>query len=532
MMTDKPTSKNSDKPKESSEPENTITKSTQKSAPSSLSNTPNNHVNVNMSNSTDAIKDKALTNKKNETETAKAAEEQSNNKNDAQTTTDKASASSSSSQKIKTTMKSEPKTQAEKKSKISKLAILSLLIALLAVVGVVLLYFWHVQQQTALTVQLQQIQQATIKESELAQQKLLKTLQAQEQNLVMQFENSANNMESQTQENIEKLNQMVEKFSQNQPTDWLVHEAEYLIRVAARTLWLEKDTTAAIGLLQDADARIAELNDPEILPIRQLIYQDIEALQLIPKLETEKTILSLMALNEQIQSLPLMTLSVPQEAIDKERFTLSENISDWRENIAKTWHKFLETFVVVHSRVGELEPILPVDQRHNLKENLSLKLQIAQWAASKGNQDLFIQSLNDAQAWLMQYFDVNNSKNTAFIDSIERIKNNVIVVEDELKLVSLKALRQVLSQKKSITPANSILSPAALEESINETSEANTEAASEAESPLKPAPSTELESNAEELPAIAPETIEEQPADVKEAEIEKLVEEVTDMSEA
>ncbi|WP_179078314.1 uroporphyrinogen-III C-methyltransferase [Colwellia sp. UCD-KL20] len=521
-MTDKPTSKNSDNPKEPTSKANTITKSAQKSADSSSSNTSQTKVSINMSNSTDAIKNSESKAKIDQADSKSSAEKSIKPPvSDKKAVTKTPSSPNSSSEQAKKTMK--PESRSEAPSKISKLAILSFLIGLLAIVGVVLLYFWHVQQQTEIIAQLQQVKTDTAKGNLLAQEKIMKTLQAQEKNLAMQFTDSANNMKQETQENIEKLNQMVEKFSQNQPTDWLVHEAEYLVRIAARTLWLEKDTMAAIGLLQDADARITELNDPHILPIRQLIYQDIEALKLIPKLETEQTILSLMALGEQIQSLPLITLTVTREAENADRFTLSEDVSDWRENISKTWLKFLETFVVVHSKVGELEPILPADQRQHLKENLNLKLQVAQWAVSKGKHDIFIKSLNDAQSWLTQYFDLNDAKNTAFIESIESLKGKVISVNTNHKLVSLQAIRKVLTDKKSISlPITSIQKEVI--ETIDETKENVNEKIKDVEKPLQPeAKSNHLES---------PKTIDNSPKNIQDEVIEKNTEQVTKVSEA
>lgn len=521
MMTDKPTSKNSDNTKEPASKANTITKSTQKSADSSSQNVPQTTVSVNMSNSTQAIKNSEPEAKIDKADSKGSADKSIEPPVSDKKTVTKTPSPKSSSEQAKKTMK--PESRSETPSKISKLAILSFLIGLIAVVGVVLLYFWHVQQQTEIIAQLQQVKSDTAKGNLLAQEKIMKTLQAQEKSLAMQFTDSANNMKQETQNNIEKLNQMVEKFSQNQPTDWLVHEAEYLVRIAARTLWLEKDTTAAIGLLQDADARITELNDPQILPIRQLIYQDIEALKLIPKLETEQTILSLMALGEQVPSLPLITLTVAREAENADRFTLSEDVSDWRENISKTWLKFLETFVVVHSKVGELEPILPAEQRQHLKENLNLKLQVAQWAVSKGKHDIFIKSLNDAQAWLTQYFDLNDVKNKAFIESIESLKGKVISVNTNHKLVSLKAIRKVLTDKKSISLPITPIQKEVIE-TIDETKENVNKKIKDVEQPLQP----EVKSNNVE----SPKTIDNSPKNIQDEVIEKSAEQATKISEA
>lgn len=353
-------------------------------------------------------------------------------------------------------------------AKMSKLAIFALLIALLAVGGVVALYYWHMQQQVALENRLKDSadKNITLLQEQL-QEQMKDVLTSQQSTLALQVENSVNSMEENTTDRITQLNQMVEKFSQNQPTDWLVHEAEYLVRVAARTLWLEKDATAAVGLLLDANDRITELNNPEVLPVRQLIHQDITTIKALPTLETEEVILSLIALGEQVQELPLTTLSVPQEEAQKNNFELSEDLSQWRENIQKTWNKFLETFVVVHNRIGDLEPILPADQRINLKENLSLKLQVAQWAASKGKEELFIKSLDDVQTWLLQYFNMEDNKNIAFSETIDALKDKQINLDvSSNKLVSLQAIRNILADREVVPTVSIEPMEATLEEAV------------------------------------------------------------------
>jgi len=434
-MTDKPAAgKNSNKP-QNNQAANTITKSTEKSAKTS---TPPSSAPIQSA--------------KKATET-KAVEP----KKDVKNTPSKPAASKASQTEKNTNVNSKTspsdKTQKPMKpassAKISKLAIFSLLIALIAVGGVVAMYYWHMQQQQALEARLND---ATNKSTLEIKAQMAKVLSRQQEALAAQVEESVYAMENNTADRIAQLNQMVEKFSQNQPTDWLVHEAEYLVRVAARTLWLEKDATAAVGLLLDANDRITELNNPEVLPVRQLIHQDIANIKALPILETEEVILALIALGEQVPNLPLVTLSVPQENAETNQFELSEDVSNWRENIQKTWNRFLDTFVVVHSRMGDLEPILPADQRENLKENLSLKLQIAQWAASKGKEALFVKSLNDVQSWLVQYFDMENTKNTAFSETINNLKTKTITIDASSKLASLQAIRNILADREITRP--------------------------------------------------------------------------------
>jgi uroporphyrin-3 C-methyltransferase len=444
-MTDKPASvKNSNNSQKDKKSANTITKSAEKSVDTSAKTS--STVPVTPPESTKKAEPKAE---------AKKAPSEPVKKSTHKPTTNKGSVN-----KTAPVEKTQKPMKQESSSKISKLAIFSLLIALLAVAGVVALYYWHMQQQEALEARLQNSANKSITQ---LQDQMKDVFNAQQDTLALQVENSVNDMEENTADRIEQLNQMVEKFSQNQPTDWLVHEAEYLVRVAARTLWLEKDATAAVGLLLDANDRITELNNPEVLPVRQLIHQDIATIKALPVLETEEVILSLIALGEQVQGLPLITLSVPQEDEHNKNFELSDDISQWRENIQKTWNRFLDTFVVVHSRMGDLEPILPADQRKNLKENLSLKLQIAQWAASKGKETLYVKSLNDVQAWLLQYFNMEDSKSTSFNETIDSLKDKQIDVDVSNKLVSLQAIRSILADRETTRTIP------AIEEAIQET---------------------------------------------------------------
>jgi uroporphyrin-3 C-methyltransferase len=174
------------------------------------------------------------------------------------------------------------------KQKLSKIAIISLIIALLACAGVGYLYYWGQQQQT-ITKQdaLQQTTQRLAASEQQMKQQIQQLLTQQQTSFSQQLTRELATIKKDNQLKISQLEKNIARLSQNQPSDWLLHEAEYLIRIATRTLWLEQDTRAAIGLLQDADMRLKEIENPELLPIRQLIREDISQLKLMPKIDSE-----------------------------------------------------------------------------------------------------------------------------------------------------------------------------------------------------------------------------------------------------
>ena len=249
-------------------------------------------------------------------------------------------------------------------------------------------------------------------------------------------------------------------MNQRDPSDWLVHEAEYLVRIAARTMWLEHDTTAAIGLLRDADSRLKELNQPKFLPVRALINEDIETLSLMPVLTNEEAILTLMALNKQVPSLTLAGVNLT-EALDaaEEDLALSDDLNDWKENLARTWKQFIKDFITVRRRTGMVEPLMTPEQQQHLKQNISLKIQLVQWAASEQKQEVYQQTLLDIQQWLNEFFDMESTQNKHFYSAIESLKKQTIYYDYPSDLRSLSLLKRLLAETKQGKQVEHIKAP-------------------------------------------------------------------------
>lgn len=331
----------------------------------------------------------------------------------------------------------------------SGLAATALLFSLLSMAGTGGLYYWQQMQHN------EQNQQLLSEITELKKQTNLlvnQQLIQQKKVLLAELNQAKSELANISQDELTRLQGQIQQLQQNKPTDWLLHEAEYLIRIAGRTLWLEKDTTAAIGLLRDADQRLQELNSPEVLPVRQLIRDDIAELELLPSVATEDITLTLMALSKQIQQLQLAMVQLPDAAEPEADLALSDDIADWRDNLRKTWQQFSENFITVRRRSGNVEPLMSPEYQQNLRENLALKLQQAQWAASKGNSNLYIATLDDAQAWLTQYFSLEHVKTANFFNSLAKLKNETVEVQYPTSLQALPAIRAINEAKLERMP--------------------------------------------------------------------------------
>jgi len=335
-------------------------------------------------------------------------------------------------------------TSLTKNKKRSKTAIVALVCSITALASLTAGYIWQSKQNKALSQELATQSQAQLNN---ATQQLQEQISKQQASTIVKTKKITEDALVPVHISLDQLKSTTESLKKNDPTDWLLHEAEYLIRVASRTIWLEKDTKAAINLLQDADRRIKELNDPEYLPIRQLINQDIESLKLLPELATEDVILKLMALGNQVNDLPIAMAHLPQATEEDESFELSENTADWKENLAKTWHKFMADFITVKRRTANVEALLTPAQQQHLRQNLLLKLQLSQWAATQYKNALYNASLTEVDTWLKSYFDIDDIRVQNFLKAIEQLKSAIIMLTLPSKLDSLKSIRETIKAK-------------------------------------------------------------------------------------
>jgi uroporphyrin-3 C-methyltransferase len=338
------------------------------------------------------------------------------------------------------------------KSAISKTALLALLISLLAVAGLFAGYLFMQKQQNTMLATLKKQNQNALQDY---QNRFKSGLQVQQTDFNRQLEQTAKSLTKSIAASRKKelytLSESVEnlqnRVAKKQPSDWLVHEAEYLIRIASRSLWMEKDTASTINLLKDADARLAELNSPPLLPIRQLIHQDIKALEAMPQLATDYIVLTLMALNKEVPNLLLTFDNLTLTDETEQEFALSENISDWRVNLNKSWEKFFNDFIRVRHRTGAVEPLMSPQEQVNLKNNLALKVQLAIWAASQRKTQVYIESLNNIELWLNRYFDMSADVNKKFLTDILQLKEKKVDYDYPTNLTALTAITKVLKER-------------------------------------------------------------------------------------
>ena len=358
-------------------------------------------------------------------------------------------ASSTDTVSPKGTDKNTPKKA--KKSSGTKLLWFVVIVMFLLVLGIIGAGYWYYMQQQGSSDSLAKAQQANTAQVNdmLSDRKqtadTLRMLNMQNGELKdavdsLQQQNSA--LVQQAEATQQQLNSM----EGQRPADWLIAEADYLVRMAGRKLWLENDVRTATLLLVNADKRLKSLADPSVLPVRAKLAEDIQTLQQMNPVSQSSVALALTGMLAQIDKLPLDTFEKPVEA-DADSNELSESADDWKENLAKVWHSIVDGFLTVKSLEGPVEPVMSLQAQFLVKEQLRLQLMHAQSAALKADPGLYEQSLLYAKTMLEEHYDVEKSQVTGFISALDNLVDTDISQPIPSQLASQKPLEQLLESR-------------------------------------------------------------------------------------
>ena len=226
--------------------------------------------------------------------------------------------------------------------------------------------------------------------------------------------------------------------------DWVYAEVEYLVRMANQRVMMEQDANSALQLLQSADEIIRETDGLTAHGLREALARDIAALKAVGSPDIQGVYLELSALVSQVPLLrrTLPTYQAPSSTTDQSA-EATGYLARFLRLIRHAGNKLAHLVDFRRDEV-EIKRILPPKEEYFLRQNLVLKLQIAQMALLEGNQGVFQSALGEAQVWVSDSFDDGNPGTVAMLKSITRLSALQVSVELPDIAGSLKAARSQL----------------------------------------------------------------------------------------
>lgn len=281
----------------------------------------------------------------------------------------------------------------------------------------------------------------------------LQTRAADNQNEMKTLQKSVTDMQNIAQKSQEvsaQQEQLMSEWRAAQKGDldkWHVAEAQYLTKLANDHLQFSHNIPMAILLLQQADKSLQNLQDPNVLTIRQSLASDIASLQAIPQVDLTSLYLRLSALNDQINKLPLPLN--PLSADHQQNPTpISKELPWWKAGLEYTWQGLNKIVIVRKNPTSSLPLVLP-EEKMFLYQNLHAQMENAMWALLHHNVDVYQASLMRAAAWTQQYFAQDAQETKTLLQNIEEVRKINIQPTTTNLANTLQSLDSYFAQTKA-----------------------------------------------------------------------------------
>ena len=221
--------------------------------------------------------------------------------------------------------------------------------------------------------------------------------------------------------------------------NWLVDEAESMLNTASQQLMLSGNLQGAVSVLEHIDSRLSRFEQPELIPIKQAISNDLAALKNRPYVDISATALRIDRLETGISGLPLVLDGVLKPGAAPVEAT---NSGTWWEN---TWEKSLNALkglVEVRHLDSNDAMLISPDQTYFIRENLRLRLLDARIALLQHNGEVYQSDLNNVEATVKQYFDSKSPATQSWLKELAELKAlDVRMISDDSLKASLSAVR-------------------------------------------------------------------------------------------
>lgn len=245
--------------------------------------------------------------------------------------------------------------------------------------------------------------------------------------------------------------------------DWLIAEAEYLLRLAGQRLNLEHDYEGAVSLFRAADGVLAETRNPALSGVRNVIAEELLMLQAIPAVDLTGAVARIQAVQNQIAEIPWMPAdkkeTKPAEQVEAEQKT----VQSWDEFVDYAGNVLADVVRITPQEGPQATPISQ-DQYYYLQQNMNLMLEQAQVALVRRQNELYQSSIRRTREWIEQYVLVKTELVKAVLSSLAELETWNAAPELPSVNRSLEALDQFLEvQRRNRVVAAPVVTPVAAE---------------------------------------------------------------------
>ncbi len=221
-------------------------------------------------------------------------------------------------------------------------------------------------------------------------------------------------------------------------------EVEQVLMLASQQLAIAGNVQAALAAIQLADAKLARIDRPQLVPLRRAIARDTDKLKSVPFVDVAGMSLKLDHAIAAIDTLPLArderlpATPAPAPQADE---------APWQRFLRDAWDE-VKTLVRVEVADREVAPLVPPQQQYFLRENLRLRLLTARVALLSRDDAGFKTDVHAANAWIRKYFDTRSKAAAGLVATLTQLSATPMPKELPDIAASLNALRTVKATRE------------------------------------------------------------------------------------
>ena len=324
-------------------------------------------------------------------------------------------------------------------------------IAALIAAGVVGYFgYMQLQKMSERLVSLEQLEknsQSKAQQSTTALHNNFNQLQVKVQQALVQQSASNEHQLKEMSNHLAATRRQIQDVGGRHRSDWLLAEADYLVRIASNRLLLEKDHVTALVLLVSADERIMQMDDPSLQPIREALSRDMATLRLVKRADIAGLAIRISSLIPQLKVLPVLAFQLPEETIENIEQTDSADDADWRQSLKNTFKELSVKWFEVRDHGRPVTPLMAPETEAVLLTNMTLLLQTTQFATLRQHSELYHHSLTQLKGWVSEYFDTSDAIVIAFLNEIDLLNATSVSVDLPKTLESRLILARQLEKR-------------------------------------------------------------------------------------
>ena len=241
------------------------------------------------------------------------------------------------------------------------------------------------------------------------------------------------------QRQMESLAERVRSSEGARGGDWLLAEAQYLVRLADQRLLVSRDTQSAVELLSGADDILQELAYPELVPVRQALIGDISLLRSTPSVDYQGLYFQISAASQIIDTLSLTALE-GLETNNSENTEAEESSGFWSSLMGSIKSSLAQLFIVRKTE-GSAQWMVDAEGEAILRGQLDLLVMQSLSSLLSGDQQIYQSALNEVANLLEANFQEGTARD-ALISELQGFADQPVQVEVPNITASMRAMQQ------------------------------------------------------------------------------------------